>query len=375
MISFQDKRLYLQGTCNAYLANPTTGDIWYQTNKAQTNNITMSLTGDPIRAGLGNTAATIITTDTTLNVALTSADFSLYAKAAQVGSAVRYNAVIPQCQVVEAEGTSITIDVSGGVPVAQYGYSEPFCYVTEVGAANFTANKGTAYTVSAGGEISDFTAQSGKSYKVWYFVRKAAAQEVAVSANINPGVYSFVAQMAVYANQGASAAGTQSTRVGWVYYVIPLLKLSGNGGIVGDQTTPDTTDLSGQALSYDEAVESGECTDCAAGNLAYYIYMPDDETESISGLAVIGGGISLAASAKAQLPVKYVMAGGELVQPNYSDLNFEIEAGTATGTTVSETGLVTAGSTAGDATVTVTYPKEGGAGALTCTVPVEVTGA
>lgn len=374
MISFQDPRLYLQGTCNVILADPTSGDVWYQTNKAQTNNITMSLTGDPIRAGLGNTAATVITTDTTINVALTAADFSLAAKAAQVGSAVLYNGIAPQCQIVEAEGTSLTVDVSGGAPVAQYGYSAPFCYVTEVGVANFVGDKGTAYPIDpSSGAVSDFTAESGKSYKVWYFARKAAAQEVSISANVNPGIYNFTAQMAVYANQGGASSGTQGTRVGWVYYVIPLLKLAGNGGIVGDQTTPDTTDLSGQAISYDEAVETGECVDCAAGNLAYYIYVPDDAASGITGLTVVGGGVSVAASGTAQVPVKYVMVNGSIVQANYADLDFEIDAGTATGTTVSETGLVTAGSTAGEATVTVSYPKT--EAEFTCTVPVEVTGA
>ena len=374
MIAFQDPRLYLQGTCNAYLANPTTGDVYYQTNKAQTNNITMSLSGDPIRAGLGNTAATIITTDTTLNVALTAADFSLAAKAAQVGSSVLYNGVAPECQVVEADSTSITVDVSGGAPVAQYGYAEPFCYVTQVGATNFVGNSGTAYPIDPEtGEVSNFVATSGKSYKVWYFVQKAAAQQVTVSANVNPGVYSFTAQMAVYANQGASASGTQGTRVGWLYYVIPLLKLSGNGGVVGDQTTPDTTDLSGQALSYDEAVESGECVDCAAGDLAYYIYVPDDETTGIAGLVVAGGGVTVATSGNVQIPVKYVMVNNTLAQPNYSDLGFSVDAGTATGTTVSATGLVTGGSSAGEATVTIKYPKSGGT--YTCIVPVNVTGA
>ena len=369
MIAFQDPRLYLQGTCNAYLANPTTGDIWYQT-----NNITMSLTGDPIRAGLGNTAATVITTDTTLNVALTAADFSLAAKAAQVGSSVLYNGVAPQCQVVEADSTSLTIDVSGGAPVAQYGYSAPFCYVTEVGATNFVGNSGTAYPINpTSGDISEFIATSGKSYKVWYFVQKAAAQEVAISANVNPGIYNFTAQMAVYANQGAATSGNQGTRVGWLYYVIPLLKLSGNGGVVGDQTTPDTSDLSGQALSYDEAVESGECVDCAAGNLAYYIYVPDDETSGIAGLAVSGGGVAVTTSGTAQIPVKYIMVNNTLAQPNYADLNFAIEAGTATGTTVSPTGLITAGSSAGEATVTITYPKAGQP-MFTCIVPVNVTG-
>lgn len=370
MVKFQDPALFLKGTCNILLSDTSTGNVLYQTSNSQTNNATPSITAGEIRAGLSNGIVAVISSDSALNITLTAADFSMTAKAAQVGSSVQYGAVAPACQVVTASGTSLTVDVAGGAPVAQYGYTTPFCYVLEVGAANSVQAQGTAYPINAEtGVVSDFIAQSGKSYKVWYFVNRANGQVVNVPSNIQPGVYHYTAQMAVYAKQGTSA--DQSSRVGWFYLVIPYLKLSASSGVTGDQTTPDTTDLSGMALSADELVESGTCTDCTSGNYAYYVYIPDNTSEGINGLAVVGGVVDVATSGTAQIPVKYVMLDGSLVQPNYAELAYTLE-GEPSGTTVSETGVITGGSTAGDCEVTISYPAEGEA-QFTCVANVSVT--
>ena len=359
MIRFQDPRLYVQGTCNFVLCDVTTGDVKYQDNKFKTNNITTSANTEPIRGGLGDPAVCVIPYDSDINVSASSAAFSLFAKAAQVGAQLSYNAVSPQCQVIEATGTTLTVDVAAaGNPVAPYGYASPFCYVLEVGVANYVGDAGTAYPIdSTTGLISGFNATSGTSYKVWYWVNKASAQVATLSTQFSPGVYHATAQIAVYANQSGYAEGETGTRVGWLYYVIPLLKMGAVANIVGDQTTPDTTDLSGRALYFDETVESGTCGD-NTGVLAYYIYVPDDATQDITGLAIVGGVVTLPISSSIQVPVKYVMRGGQLVQPNYSDLSYQLSSPPAS-TTVSQTGVITSGATSGDCEITVSYPSSG----------------
>ena len=357
MVRFQDPRLYVKGTCNFILCNTQTGGVMYQDNKFQTNNITTSATVDPIRGGLGNPPATIIASDSNVQVQASSAAFSLFAKAAQVGAPLSYNAVAPQCQVVEAESTTLSVDVTNGTPVAQYGYATPFCYVLEVGVANLIAQAGAAYPIDPStGEISGFTAQAGTSYKVWYFVNKASAQMAQLRSQFDPGVYHATAQMAVYANQTNTTVGENGTRVGWLYYVIPFLKMGAAANLVGDQTTPDTTDLSGTALYADDVVESGTCQDCGMGTLAYYIYVPDDSTTAVTGLAIVGGEVTVPQSNSVQVPVKLVMPGGQLVQPNYSELSYAL-SGEPSGTSVSETGVITAGATTGDCEITASYPK------------------
>ena len=126
MISFSDKRLYVKGTCQAIASDVSTGQVLFFSNKFQTGNITTSVTMGEIRAGLGNAIAAIIPSDSALNVEFTAADLSLWAKAAQVGANLTYNAPVPTCQVVTASSGTLTIDISGGTPVAQIGYSDVF---------------------------------------------------------------------------------------------------------------------------------------------------------------------------------------------------------------------------------------------------------
>lgn len=359
MISFTDKRLYLKGTCQAIASDPATGQILYFSNKFQTGNYQTSVTMGEIRAGLGNAIAAIIPSDSAINVEFTAADFSLWAKSAQVGASLNYNAITMTCQIVTASSTSLTIDVENGAPVAQYGYSSPFCYVQEVGAASPLSTGGTPYPISATGEISDFTATAQNQYKVWYFVNQANAQVAELSTMFDPKVVHFTTQMAVYAND-SSTDQNEGTRVGWLYGIVPRLKLGGNAGVTGDQSNNDTTSMSGQAIAYDADVVSGTCSDCDTSTLAYYVFVPENTTDGIEGLAVVGGLVTVPESTNVQIPVKYYMADGSLVQPNYSSLKFT-SSGEPSGTTVGETGIVNAGSTTGDFEVTITYPSTGDA--------------
>lgn len=354
MISFSDKRLYVKGTCAAICSDPVTGQVLYYSNKFQSGNIESSVTLGEIRAGLGNAISAIIPSDSALNVNFTAADFSLWAKAAQVGAALSYNAVVPVCQTVTATGSSLSVDVSEGVPAAQYGYGSAFCYVQKVGESSLIATGGTQYAISEAGAISGFTATSGEQYKVWYFTNKASAQVAELSTMFDPRVVHFVAQIAVYAND-IDSSSTQGTRVGWLYVIVPRMKMNGSATITGDQSTADTTSVAGQAIAFDADTISAECTDCSSSTLAYYIYCPDNSTaESITGLAVVGGAVNVVKGKTAQIPVRYVMVDGSLVTPAYGDLTYTVTG--ATGVTVSDSGLLTATSSAsGTGTGTATY--------------------
>ncbi len=368
MISFTDAKLYVKGTCQANLVDPCTGQVIYSSNKFQTGNITTSVTMGEIRAGMGNAIATILPSDSALNVEFTAADFSLAAKAAQVGATLSYGAPVPVCQVVQATGTALSIDVEDGVPAAQAGFSNVFCYVQETGVAGTLAATSTPYEISASGAITGFTAVADKTYKVFYWVNKPAAQMATISSLFNPQVLHFTAQMPVFSNDNCNASN-EGSRVGWLYVIVPRLKLGANAGVVGDQTTADTTSLSGQAVAFDSDVVSATCSDCNASELAYYIYVPDDGASSIAGLAVIGGLVTVPASGTAQIPVRFVMENGQLVTPNDYATGFTYTAsGQPTGTSVSNAGVVSAGSTAGDFEVAISYDND----SETLTTPVNV---
>lgn len=357
MIRFTDRKLFVKGTCQAIVTDKGSGDILYYSDKFQTGNITTSVTMGEIRAGLGNAVVAIIPSDSALNVDFVAADFSLWAKAAQLGASVKYSAPAMVCQDITANSTSLTINVEAGVPVAQLGVGTAYAYVQEVNKPAPVAEYGTAYPINESGEISGFTAASGTKYKVWYFVNKPNAQYAPISASFDPKVVHFTAQIAVYANESSKA--NEGSRVGWLYVIVPSLKFGANGGVVGDQTTADTTSLSGQAVIYDNDTIGEGCDSCSgnANTFAYYVYVPDDTAMNIQGLAIVGGDIEVATSSTAQIPVKLVMADGSLVDPaSYTDgFTYSLGEGGPSGTTVSDNGVITAGTTAGDTDVTVSY--------------------
>lgn len=373
MITFTDKRLYAKGICSAQLQDPSTGEVLSQSDKFASGNIQFSANTDPLRAGLGNGIATIIASDSDTQVNFTRADFDMMTKMMAVGGTVSYNAVSPVCQTVEATGTALKADVSKLVPVAQYGYSSIFCYVQEVGTASSYSVGGVPYPIDpTTGNITGFTAENGKSYKVWYFAKKPAAQVGIVNGAFNGRIVHFTAQIAVYQNVSGKNKGT---RWGWAYLIVPRLYLNPEGAnTTGDQSNYDTTTITGRAINEDAEVISAECDACGGmGTSAYMVLVPDEESDEVAGIAVIGGVVSVAASGTAPVNAKLVMKNGELVTPSPASLlKYTVTAGTATGTTVSTDGIVTAGSTQGTGSITIQYPAEGAAKYTTQAV-LEVT--
>lgn len=372
MIAFTDKKLYVKGTCQAQLSDPCTGDIVYASNKFQTANITTSVTMGEIRGGMGNAVAAILPSDSALNVEFTAADFSMAAKAAQVGATLAYGAPVSECQTVTATGTSLSIDVTAGVPVAPVGFASPIAYVQKIGVAGTLNATGKAYPITASGAVSGYNAVNGKQYKVYYFVQSPVAQMATISSLFDPKVLYFQAQMPVFSNESCSA-DNEGTRVGWLYVIVPRLKLGANGGIVGDATNHDTTSISGQAVAFDETVVSAECSDCEAGKMAYYIYVPDNGAENIEGITIVGGYIAVPTNSTAQIPVRIVMENGQIVIPSDYKAGFTYTAtGAPDGTTVSDSGVVTAGSTAGEFDVEIVYTR-GQSYGWTLSTTIEIT--
>lgn len=374
MIRFTDSRLYAKGIGEAICTDKTTGQILYFSNKFQTGNVTPSVTIGEIRAGLGNAIATTLPSDASVNVEFTAADFNLWAKAAQMGAMLQHNAPVMVCQTITATTASLSIDLKEGTPVAQKGFSKIFCYVQEVGAASPVATGGVAYDINpTDGTVSGFTATTGKTYKVFYFVNKATAQIATITTAMDPKVVHFIATVAVFSTSSGSSQN-EGTRVGTLYIIIPSLKFGANGGITGDQTNNDTTSLSGQAIAYDPDVITDGCDECtgAGSDLAYYIYQPcASGEEEIEGVVANIGGISLKASTTYQMQPRIAMKNGELVKGDANTFTYSAP-GAPEGTSVgANTGLITAGATAGDFTVEVSYTA--GESTFKDTCEVEVT--
>ncbi len=359
-LSFTDESLYVKGIGAAYLRDPASGNVVYYSNKFQTGQITPSADNGEIAAGLGNTLATMLPTNGRIAVSFTAADFDLFVKSSSVGGTLEYGAPVPVCQTVTATGAELTIDVTDGAPVANIGMSEIICYVQEVGTASPIATGGVAYPIDATtGTVTGFTATSGNQYKVTYFVSRANARLATLDGDMNGSVLHFTAEFAVFANVNPSTL--QGTRWGTLYAIIPSLKLTADGAALdGDQTSNTTTGIMGQALGYDSDVVTADCDTCGtpAAPLGYYLLVPCDRTSGIEGIvAQLGGVISVPVSSTYQVRPR-VVVNGELGNANPTDFTYAL-SGAPNGTSVSASGLITSGTTAGDGELTVTAAVDG----------------
>lgn len=349
--------VYAKGTMDVWCFNPASGDLDYYSNKVQTNQFQTSVNLSPINAGIGNPVVMNLPDTAQINLTLTAADISLEARKLSVGGTLAYNAIIPVIESVTPSSSTLTVTRP---PVAAYGMSEPYAFIDM---------DGTAYSIDEDTyAVQGFSATPSETYCVRYFTRAASARELKISSVFAPAVEVVMIRIPAYNAQGG--ASNQGSHCGDFYIWIPRMQFSGNAGTDASQTAASTTDFSGSALSYDEAVSAGTCEESDSyGALAYMVYMPlAGQTSAVEGLAVVGGSISVAVGDSVQIPVKYVI-NSELVQPNYADLTF-VSAATGTASVGANTGIVT-GEGAGSTTITITLDEP----ELTYTLPVTVTSA
>lgn len=353
--------LFLKGTCEVTVKRPSDGRIVFQSDLVATNNFNTSVDMGEIRAGLGNPIAIQLPSNAAVNLELTTADFSMQARAMAIGTELAYNAIVPVCATVKA--TSTTLTVPDASPVAAYGDNAKYCYISYSGASD----PGQAYEISDAGVVQGFTATANAYYNVMYYEQRADAQHFDISSMIAPGIYSVSAQMAVYSSDGANG-GNRGSQVGWARYYIPRMQFSGDASTSGSQTDPATTTLSGTALTYQDAAQVGACVDCNFPMLAYMTYEPIafNGNNAITAMAVVGGDMEVDVGEDLLIPVKYIMADNTVVQPKYSDLTIT-SADTATATV---SGGVVHGEAAGSTTLTITGPSGSGVDPITVGVTV-----
>lgn len=353
---FTDQKIQLMGTCRALLMNPGTGTIDFASDTFSTAQITTSASENIIRSGLGNGIVSILTTDKDVSVNFQADEFSLPVKAMNFGSATTYGAPVMVCQTIAATGATLSIPLTSGTPVAGVGREAIECYVMPVGAAADIATYGTPYTVDPStGLISGFAATSGTTYKVFYYVTRANAEVATLSAAGEPFTEYFMAQIAGYKNVVKGATGT---RAGWLYVIVPLLHFGGaNAGIDGSQTTPDNSMIVGRALRSNPSVVSATCDDCegGSGDLAYYIWVPDDEAENVQALAVVGGVIVIGAAETTHIIDEFrLVVGNSLVKPDPAYITYALQ-GDLPGVSLNGNVITKTGSNSGELELLATY--------------------
>lgn len=329
--------IYAKGTMDVWLFNPSTFDLDFYSNKIQTNSLSTSTNMGEINGSLRNPVLLNLPDSAKLEIQITAATSTLESRALSVGGELTYNGIIPVLETVTIPGGG-DIAVSQ-TPVAPYGTDKLYCFVDK---------SGVAYEIDPDtNKILGFTAVANQTYCVRYFVKAASAHQLRIASTFEPNIEICMIRMPLYTTQGSSS--TQGTRWGDRYIWIPRMQFTGNAPVKGDQTDPDTDDLSGTALPYEEAAAEGVCLDESSFALAYMVDMPAAGAfASVKAFAVVGGAVALKVGETVAAPIKYVMEDGMLTQANFSDTQITDAGSNSSIFTVSDNKITGVGAGSGD---------------------------
>ena len=353
--TFGDPRLFVIG-CELTMYDPETGNVVGYDNVGTDAAINYTFDFTEVVGGMQNQLVGLIPHTTRLTGSYTSQAFSLAQRALLSGGALTYNAAAPVCETIKATGATLTVSKT---PVRAQSQSSSdayaWCYVRPHGVTSY---EGVNYGVDLSTkQVQNFTATANTDYDVFYFTEWASAQQLALPAAANPSVVAVHQKWAVYSEQNNSR--TQGTLQGYLYVIVPKAILEGDAGIDGNQTTNSTTSYSWRALAGAES-NAPICADCdgAAGDLAYYVYVPcGTALDAVVDLVVLGGDPTLTVGTDEQLKIRLVMKDGSTILPDYSTLTYV--SATTSKVTVNTTGVLHPVA-AGASIVTTTLTKSDG---------------
>lgn len=314
-----------------------------------------SMNDGDVEGGIGNQLIISLPDTSRLEVTATTADSALNNMALTIGAQLGGNGIIETM-------TAIVAGANGGLSiqnaVAPYGADYPVCYVltsTGTDKATVEAGSGQAYAIDGNGNI-EFDAQPNQTYCVKYFIRNSSADELTIPALFQPAVVRAHFAVNVYSQKGGDAMTGSLVKIR--HYYFPRYQFNQPLQVTESQTTPGTTNLSGRCLTYQQALESGVCSD--ANNAAYgfivdeYVGSGDSSTSSVQGIYFIGGGVlTIRTGETATLPVKYDVNGVLTDISDMDQVSFTVTGNV--GTFASEhSNVFTAANSAGSGRVNVT---------------------
>lgn len=335
-----------------------------------------SMNAGDVEGGVGNQLQMRIPDTCRLNITATTADSHLNNMALPIGGELSGNGVIETSIAITA--SSATLSLTNAVaPLG--GQNGPVAYILSSSGTDNAAVKaasGTAHAVNASGEIQDFVAIPNNVYCVKYFTTNSSAIQLSIPALFGATVVRAHFAVNCYAKKSGGDV-MASSLVKIRHYYFPYYSFTNPLTDTLSQTATGTVDLSGTCLSYKQALEAGVC---GAENAGYYGYIVDeiigDETGTslVDGIYFIGlgAGLSVVRSSSTPLPVKYSVNGVLAEISDMSQVTF-----TAASNVVSfadaHSNVMTAGSTAGNTTVTVSVTNAKTGVTYSDTIPVTVT--
>lgn len=331
-------------------------------------------TGD-VEGGVGNQLQMRIPDTCRLNITATTADSHLNNMALPVGGELSANGVIETSVAITASSATLTVN-NAVAPLG--GKNGAVAYVlSSSGSDNAAvqAASGSAHAVNSEGEIQDFVAVPSNVYCVKYFTTNSSALQLSIPALFGANVVRAHFAVNCYAKKSGSDV-MASSLVKIRHYYFPYYSFTNPLTDTLSQTATGTVDLSGTCLSYQDAL--GVCGNVA--NAGYYGYIVDEVVGDETGTSLVdgiyfiglGSGLSVVKSTTTALPVKYGVSGILATISDMSQVTFAA-ASSVVSFADAHSNVMTAGSSAGNTTVTVSVTNAKTGVTYSDTIPVTVT--
>lgn len=307
-----------------FIAGPATVNMFsggnlISTSKTMINNtITIDVSSEDIRGGLGNQLFGKYFHTSTFNMELEDTMFRFEWLAYAIGSNITYGSDILFTETVEVPaGGAITLSNSA----VAFASETPQAWMYLPGSNSFVT---VAVTGDSSNEVSAPEQFQGKTACIRYAYSNAAARTMTISSNIIPKEVTLVAKAQLFAGDVANIAS--STRVGFVEITVDRFLLNGSVTLSLTSSGASTTPISGSAL----AVVSEGCED-SDGYYATITEILDNSNwyDNVVALVVPGGEIDINGTETATLVVNaYTSDGGYIRQPNTAYTFASLSSGT-----------------------------------------------
>lgn len=372
--TFKPQALFTKGIAFAEFFDVNTNNLLGYSPYATDFGLNGSMNDGDVEGGIGNQLIISLPDTSRLAVTCKTADSALNNMALPIGQDLAGNGIVETMTAIVASGASLSLSNA----VAPYGTDDVVCYViTSSGTdkATVEAASGVAHIVR-GGVIEGFTAISGNTYCVKYFINNSSADKLTIPAMFQPKVVRAHFAVNVYAQNGSGDA-MSGTLVKIRHYYFPRYQFNAPLQITESQTTPGTTDLSGRCLSYQQALEAGVCADensAAYGFIVDEIVGANTSTAKVEGIYFVGLGtnLNLKVGDTYTVPVKYAVNGSLTEISDMSQVTFASST-TATASFANSHSNVLTANAAGTTTITVTVTNSATSEEYSDTCNVTVT--
>lgn len=356
--SFNPHELFTKGVVYGEFFDVATDNLVGFSRYISDFNIAGSMNPGPIEGGPGNMLIMNIPDSSRLAFTARTTDDALENVALTIGQSLSGNGKVETSRAIVANAN--TLNISGAV--APYGGSRAVAYIISSSGqdkAEVRANSGVAHEVNANGDIQGFTAVSGNTYCVKYFIEVSSAQQLTVPGLFQPKAVRAHFAVNCYA-KGEGTSANSGTIVKIRHYYIPYYFFTNPLNDAVNQTTNGSVDLSGNCLTYND-VEGSVCANNMMPNYCYIVdeFVDGGSTQTVQGIYFVGAGsgVSVAAGSTAQLTVKYEIDGKLSNISDMSQVTFT-SGNTGTASFADAHSGVVSGVAAGSTTVTVSVTNE-----------------